>query len=716
MSRIAGGVSAIVLATGLVVAGCGGGSEDESLPRFQSAAEIQGAKVLFDLSDDAGFYEFPFPTDVRVISNGSGLDLSGYPRETSLLFPNLMTGYVQLASKCQGFGLSSVTYFRFEAPIDPSNLPSLPWDAMADDSPVFLVDVDPSSLEIGKRFPLRARFYPEAGDLHPENVLVLTPLPGFVLRPNTRYAAVVLRTLDDATGTPLGSPLALQQLLHRQSPGGAKGERARQAYGALADFLQARRRSPSSIAAATVFTTGDPVGDTARIYDHVASLPAPALSSPPVRTREYATYYVLEAAFSAPQFQRGSPPYLFGGGEIVFDENGTPVAQRDEAIPVALAIPKGQMPAQGWPVVIYIHGTGGVSTQMIDRGSWPSPDQPPREGTGPALTFAARRIATAASALPVHPQRTGLFQGMDFYNVLQPAALRDNMRQAMAEQALFLRLLRELTIDPLLCPETDVSLAQDGNIRFDPSYFFSMGQSLGSMILDLWAAFEEHLVAIIPSGTGGHFSISGLEMRGIPFLDILRLIADIPADEEIEVFHPILNLIMLAWGSADSVNFAQHYFLEPLSGRDPKHVHVSQGFFDSYYPPPAQNAFIIAAGLQLAGQPFPPAGFDQVARNYGYDSPRCGYAVPCSKSTVEAMDLIGLGVADYPVTGNLVSNGGTHVTAVIVEALEDGILDGHHINFQLDGMKYQYGCFLRTLIDTGMPVLLAPDQISASCE
>jgi hypothetical protein len=243
-----------------------------------------------------------------------------------------------------------------------------------------------------------------------------------------------------------------------------------------------------------------------------------------------------------------------------------------------------------------------------------------------------------------------------------------------------------------------------------------MGQSLGSMILDLWAAYEEHLVAVIPSGTGGHFSTSGLEMRGIPFLDILRLIADIPDDEEVEVFHPILNLIMLAWGSADSVNFAKHYLLEPLPGRSPKHVHVSQGFFDSYYPPPAQNAFIIAAGLQLAGDPFPQAAFDQVAQDYGYDSPRCGFAVPCFESTVEAMDLMGLEVADYPVTGNLESNSGTQVTGVVVEGLEDGVLDGHHINFQLDAMKYQYGCFLRTLIDTGMPILLEPDAISASCQ
>ena len=64
----------------------------------------------------------------------------------------------------------------------------------------------------------------------------------------------------------------------------------------------------------------------------------------------------------------------------------------------------------------------------------------------------------------------------------------------------------------------------------------------------------------------------------------------------------------------------------------------------------------------------------------------------------------------------MLSPDGNPVTAVLVEALEDGIMDGHHINFQLDAMKYQYGCFLRTLLDTGMPILLEPDEIEASCE
>jgi len=716
MFRIVAGVSILVLVTCLVIAGCGDDEPDQNITASDAPVEIQGVQVRFELAAAQAFYDFPFPTDLRRKSDGSGLDLSGYPRGGAFPFADLANGYVLLAAKRKGFSPSTVCYFRFHEPIRQSNLPGLPLEALEPDSPIFLVDVDPSSGEYGRRFPLQVRFYTEAKTYQPTNLLALTPLPGFVLRPNTKYAAVVMRSLDDEDGNPLGSPLALQQVLSGHTPGGTEGTRARQVYGDLADFLRQEDIAPSTIAAATVFTTGDPVGDTARIYDYVVSLPVPTLSRPLEKTREYETYYVLESSFSAPQYQRGTPPYLFSGGELVFDRNGHPVKQREEEIPVALAVPKGPMPAEGWPLVIYIHGTGGVTTQLVDRGRWPTPDQPPPEGTGPALTFASRGIATAGSALPVHPQRTGLLEGMDFYNILQPPATRDNMRQGMAEQALFLRLLQQLTIDPLLCPDTDPSLGVDGHIRFDSSLFFSMGQSLGSMVLDIWAAFEENLSIVIPSGTGGHYGAAALEMGGIPFIDFLRFVLDIPEHEEMDLFDPFLNIIMLAWGPIDPIHYARHYWLEPLPARDPKHVFMTQGFYDSYYTPPSQNAFILAAGLQLAGEPFPSGAFDRIAEGYGYDSPRCGYEVPCSLSTVEAMNMTGLDVAQYPVAGNLISRDGPHVSGVVVEALEDGNLNGHHVNFQLDELKYQYGCFLRTFIDTGTPVLLEPNDLSASCE
>lgn len=699
--------------------GCGNKGESDSQGFACIPEEIPGVQVLFDLAQGTDFYAFPFPTDLRRSPGGqSGLDLSGYPSPGLSFLSNLQTRYRDLAAQAKGFSRSTPIYFVFDDAILESNLPATPMEALAKESPVFLVDVDPVSPVYGRRFPLRIRFYSQPGSFHPKNLLAMTPLPGIVLRPDTTYAAIVTRSLRDAEGNLLGSPLDLQKLLCGETPDKQRGEEARDAYRYLTLFLMKNDLPSGSIAAATVFTTGNPVAETERIYSCTESLPTPPLSSPIEQTREYETYYVLESTYTAPQSQKGTPPYLFGGGDMVLDPDGCPVELWEQDIPIALAVPKGRMPSAGWPLVIYIHGTGGVSTQMLDRGRRPSSGEPAPKGTGPALTFAARGMATAGAESPVSPHRGGTpgMDGYDFYNVLQPPALRDNLRQAMAEHVLFIRILKQLKIDPALCPETDASLASDGKIGFDGNALFAMGQSQGSIVLDIWSAFEKNLAAIIPSGTGAHFGTMALEMRTLPTGDLLRVLLKIPGDEELDLFHPFLNILMLGWGPADPVNFAGHFFREPLPGREAKHVFVSQGFFDSFFPPPSQNAFILAAGLQLAGEPFPMEAFDEIAREIDYQSPRCGLKAPCARSTVEVMDYLNREIADYPVTANITSGTGTQITGVIVEALEDGIMDGHHINFQLDNMKYQYGCFLRTLVDTGMPVLLEPDALEATCD
>jgi len=709
----------MVLPTVLLCSGCGNKGGADPLGLVCTAEQIQGVQVLFDLSLGADFYAFPFPTDLRRrTGEQDGLDLSGYPGPGLSFLSNLQARYRELAAQSRGFSQSTSIYFVFEDAVSESNLPGSPMESVEEDSPVFLVDIDPVSAEYGRRIPLRIRFYRQPGSFHPGNLLAMIPLPGIVLRPDTRYAAVVLRSLENEQGDLLGSPLDLQKLLCGEAPAGKRGHEARELYRSLALFLQEQGIPYRSLAGATTFTTGNPVAEMERIHDCVASLPVPDLSSPLEQTREHETYYVLEGAYRASQFQTGTPPYLFGGGDMVIDEDGCPVEQRMDDIPIALAVPKGQMPGAGWPLMIYIHGTGGVSTQMLDRGRRPAPGEPAPMGSGPALTFSARGMATAGSALPVNPQRGGLpgTDGYDFYNVLQPPALRDNFRQGAAEHVLFSRLLRELRIDPALCPETDSSLAPDGKIGFDGSSFFAMGQSMGSIAVNIWAPLDQDLVAAVPSGAGAHFSTIALELRALPTGEILRLLLEIADDEELDLFHPFLNILMLAWGSADPVNFAAHLFREPLPGRTAKHVFVSQGFLDSFFPPPAQNAFILASGLQLVGEPFPVEGFDEIAQREEYHSSRCGLEVPCSRSTVEVMDYLGHEIAGYPVTGNMLSPDGSPVTAVLVEALEDGIMDGHHINFQLDGMKYQYGCFLRTLLDTGMPVLLEQDELGATCD
>src|SRR5258706_2747437 len=63
--------------------------------------------------------------------------------------------------------------------------------------------------------------------------------------------------------------------------------------------------------------------------------------------------------YDTPNYQQGEVPYTKAGGQIEFDGSGAPKLARTETLRVAMTLPEGTMPAAGWPVVIYAHGTGG---------------------------------------------------------------------------------------------------------------------------------------------------------------------------------------------------------------------------------------------------------------------------------------------------------------------------------------------------------------------
>jgi hypothetical protein len=69
------------------------------------------------------------------------------------------------------------------------------------------------------------------------------------------------------------------------------------------------------------------------------------------------------------------------------------------------------------------------------------------------------------------------------------------------------------------------------------------------------------------------------------------------------------------------------------------------------------------------------------------------------------------GLLTYPVHGN---RGAT--TNVVVQYMGDGIIDPHYIYRQLPAVKHQYACFLRTFLDTGTAVVVAPGAIDDPCQ
>ncbi|OGP60576.1 MAG: hypothetical protein A2V67_15330 [Deltaproteobacteria bacterium RBG_13_61_14] len=216
-----------------------------------------------------------------------------------------------------------------------------------------------------------------------------------------------------------------------------------------------------------------------------------------------------------------------------------------------------------------------------------------------------------------------------------------------------------------------------------------MGQSLGSLIVGIYAAVEPDITAVIPSGAGGHWG--WMASKGNPFdWEHLRQ-RNLGFSEAVgaDIFHPLLALMETGLAEADPLSYAPHVIWRPLPGRAPKHVWLSLGLYDHYFKPEAQNAIAAGLGLDAAGE------------------------LP-EKSLLDFLALDGRRVLDYPISDNLKVDGRS-ITGVAVQYPQDGILDGHHINFQLDQTKFQYGCFLQTLFETGEPTIFAPQPLDSPC-
>ncbi|MBI5482648.1 MAG: hypothetical protein HY906_27590 [Deltaproteobacteria bacterium] len=105
--------------------------------------------------------------------------------------------------------------------------------------------------------------------------------------------------------------------------------------------------------------------------------------------------------------------------------------------------------------------------------------------------------------------------------------------------------------------------------------------------------------------------------------------------------------------------------------------------------------------------------YDAVALAYGHQE--TGSIV--WPTMQEALALAGLdGIRPYPVHDNLASETGVPYTGVVVQYEGDGLYDPHALYSQIPAVKHQYGCFWRSLRETGTATVYAPADADAACE
>ena len=590
------------------------------------------------------FYDTPYPTDLRRHDDGT-LDLSLFPTNS------LLTGqYRDVAETLDGFALNAAMFSRFSGEIDPASLPD-PMASTQTGASVYLVNVDTTSPNLGKRTPIIAKFRPDGTNTIKGNRLVVRPYPGFGLDEGTTYALVITDRVRDVDGAPVAASGDFHALLG--SGGSSAVAHARTVFAPLLAWLdQSGEEKRADVVSAAVFTTQHATFVAPAIRKGVFGTAAPVGANIAVSSRPpNANYMLFEGTYTAPNFQTGEVPYLSSGGEIQIGSDGAAIVQRMEPMRFALTVPPGATPATGWPIVIYQHGTGGDWESFVDDGT--------------ALALAQQGLAVISTDQVLHgPRNPGGDPAVSFFNFGNPYAGRDNALQGAADAWSQMRLALGLSF-------TDVN---NRTITFDPARVMFFGHSQGGLTGPAFIAFEPALKGAVLSGTGGLIYLSVLyKIAPVDFPPLVEtLTRDSPMDED----NPSIALAQMWVERADGANYARFMVREPQTAAGPRQIFQTEGFTDTYAPNPCIEAFATSLGGDLI-------------------SPKL--------MDVPGITLRGRSTVAPPIVNNV--NGATAVLAQYQMAPGS---DGHFVVFDIAAARKQSSQFLGTLAATGQATVVSP--------
>ncbi|MCB9542784.1 MAG: hypothetical protein H6703_10085 [Myxococcales bacterium] len=517
-----------------------------------------------------GFFSTPWPSDARLTARGTPR-LSDFP----LGGPTLLRAVAEIEGRVTGFATMPVIYVAFDDDITGAAVPT-PIASLDPASPVQLVRLGEGCAE---RVPVEVSVraaddidrFTEAGLLQVKNTV------GAVLDPRVPYAMIVTTAFGAPLAKPIAAPPAFVDAL--AGDGTAWGD----ALQPLRDCLPALGLAADEIAIATVFTPQDPVGTLqalrARVMDpaQIETRAPLALARDVAWSRRRLRLTTWSGEVEFPVFQAGVTPYNGVGGGFVLDDDGVPVVQRWEAVPVAVAWRELDMPPDPRPALVFIDGTGWSPWTHLHSG-W----------LGNALDAGF----VVFSFMPqFHGERAGVTGGPEVptFNFFNPAAARTNFQQQAAETSYFLRVIREQLT------------AVEGLPPFDPDDIVYGGHSQGALAGALTAAVESEYAAYVFNGLASYLTLTILERKDL--LDFELVVRGLlGADKPLDLFHPALQLLQLGSESVDPHNYARLWRGTPARPEG-NHVFVVNGWTDDTTTPRGMDQLTLSAELPTFGPP-----------------------------------------------------------------------------------------------------------------
>lgn len=572
-----------LLSLALIATACG--NSDNPIP-FDAPVETPATEVIYEVDElsERPFFELPFPNNLRLRADG-GVDYESLKKQTMVLLHPFFD--LTASNRMKGFSTIAPVYFRFSDVIDPTTLPADEAASVADDAALLLINIDPASSSYENRIPYRWK-YSERGEgkYIGTNYLAIAPLAGFALRPDTTYGVLISKSLKDAAGNSLQRSHNLSLMLAESAPD-ENAAKAYETHQPLRDYLKSHPQFDAQ--GATLFTTGNPRVVMPKLRQVVIAQPVPQLRD---MTETYAEgkYCQIKGYYDAPNFQQGAPPYLAPGqgGDIVFDENSLPVIQRLESIRFHLTIPDGPMPAEGWPILLYAHGTGGSYLSYTSTGFHKLLATKSDDGSN------APRFAMVGIDQVFHGHRKpeGNVSIFQWFNSLNPVEAISTMLQGGVDNVSLLRAMKSLKLES----GVDSALQSHCEFKVDSSRVYYMGHSQGAFTGAPFLNVSPEIKGAVFSGARGHLSLGFVDrVRGASMKEIIEL----AFQERTDVFHPLLAVLQHALDPADPLNYAREIIRGSNDEKPPTHFFLVGGINDSYAPMAGIEALAIGLGTPL---------------------------------------------------------------------------------------------------------------------
>ena len=445
------------------------------------------------------------------------------------------------------------------------------------------------------------------------DTLAIAPAHGYPLRPKTRYALVVTRAIKSSDG---GAVLPSKDLLEVLDllPLEPHAQMTHDAFAPAIVEVSAAGVTPDQIVQMTTFTTNDPTEELFRVADaEKKNFPAPTIDPTSwtyIESTSSADIY--EGIYGpAPNYQAGIVPFknLGDGGGWVFDENGDPILQGTLTMHFSLVIPKQSacpMPDNGYPLALYAHGTGGnYQSVWQEIGGFGT--------TLPPLCVAAMGVDQIMNgfrpgAPPLDDPNYENDVDLLFFNIVNPIAARTNGREGAIDVVHQARLFTEThAVVPAFISRSGA------DVKFDDSRLIFVGHSQGGVNGPLFLAADDSTRGGVLSGTGAMITVALLE-KTQPQPSVAQAVRTLLGldnaayDDELNLFHPIINLAQTIVDTTDPLHYMRYIIQEPRNGVH-KSIYQTEGVNpdgtgDSYAPPHGIEIASVALGLprELPGE------------------------------------------------------------------------------------------------------------------